>query len=707
MAKAQILVVEDDNIVVLELRDRLQSLGYAVSGVASYGGEAIEKAAETRPDLVLMDIRLKGAVDGVEAAEEIRARFDIPVVYLTAYADENTLQRAKVTEPYGYIIKPFEERELHSAIEVALYKHKAEEALRESEKRFRELVENANDVIYTHDLEGNFTSVNPAATRIYGYTTEEILRLNIAQIVDPEYLPLARQKIQEKLEGSPRIEPYELLTYSKEGEPIWVEVSTRLPEKEGQPVGVQGIARDITERKRAVEKLRESEEKYRLLTETAREMIISHDMEGHVTYANKAALETSGYSEEEALRMNINVVVPADQLAGLKERYTKRTSGNAGAYTYETEFITRTGRRIPVEMSSSLLIKHGKPSGVLIVGRDITERKRAEEMLRESEARFRTLFENVPNVAVQGYGSDGTIHYWNKANEIIYGYAAEEAIGKNLIDLIIPPEMRNEVREMIKHGAQTGEMLPASELSLLRKDGTRVSVFSSHAVVKQPGREPELFCIDVDLTELKRAEEELQHTLEKLRKTLGATIQAMAFTVETRDSYTAGHQRQVANLAHAIATEMGLSKEQIEGLCMAAVIHDLGKITVPTDILNKPGQLTGNEFGIIKCHPRTGYDILKTIEFPWPIAQIIFQHHERMDGSGYPQGLSGEEIILEARILAVADVVEAMASFRPYRPARGLDKALEEISQNRGVLYDPGVVDACLKLFTEKRVQFE
>ena len=206
-----------------------------------------------------------------------------------------------------------------------------------------------------------------------------------------------------------------------------------------------------------------------------------------------------------------------------------------------------------------------------------------------------------------------------------------------------------------------------------------------------------VLALQQELTERKRAEEELQHTLEKLRKTLGATIQAMAFTVETKDPYTAGHQRRVTDLARAIATEMGLSKEQIEGIRMAAVIHDIGKITVPTDILNKPGRLTGNEFGIIKCHPTVGYDVLKTIEFPWPIAQIIFQHHERMDGSGYPQGLSGEEIILEARILAVADVIEAMASFRPYRPARGLDKALEEISQNRGVLYDPAAVDACLK----------
>jgi response regulator RpfG family c-di-GMP phosphodiesterase len=210
-----------------------------------------------------------------------------------------------------------------------------------------------------------------------------------------------------------------------------------------------------------------------------------------------------------------------------------------------------------------------------------------------------------------------------------------------------------------------------------------------------------------ELAERKRAEGELQHTLEKLREALGGIIQTVALTVETRDPYTAGHQRRVSNLARAIATEMGLSEEQIDGIRMAAAIHDLGKINIPTDILSKPGQLSEHEFGIIKCHPRTGYDILKTVEFPWPIAQMVFQHHERMDGSGYPQGLSGEEIILGARILAVADVVEAMASFRPYRPARGLDKALEEISQNRGVLYGAEVVDACLKLLAEERFTFE
>ena len=210
-----------------------------------------------------------------------------------------------------------------------------------------------------------------------------------------------------------------------------------------------------------------------------------------------------------------------------------------------------------------------------------------------------------------------------------------------------------------------------------------------------------------DITERKRAEEELQDSLEKLRKALGGTIQAIALTVEMRDPYTAGHQRRVANLARALAAEMGLPKEQIDGIRMAGVIHDLGKISVPSEILSKPTRLRDTEFSLIKDHPQVGYDILKTIEFPWPVAQIVLRHHERLDGSGYPQGLSGEGILLEARILAVADVVEAMSSHRPYRPALGIDKALEEISQNRGVLYDSEVVGTCLKLITEKGFTLE
>jgi putative nucleotidyltransferase with HDIG domain len=203
-----------------------------------------------------------------------------------------------------------------------------------------------------------------------------------------------------------------------------------------------------------------------------------------------------------------------------------------------------------------------------------------------------------------------------------------------------------------------------------------------------------------------RAEKDLKQSLEKSQRLLEQTVNVLASTVEMRDPYTAGHQRQVNKLACAIAEEMGLPEEQIDGIRMAALIHDIGKIYVPAEILSRPGELTETEFGLIKIHSQAGHDVLKPIEFPWPVAEIVLQHHERLNGSGFPQGLSGEEILLEARIIGVADVVEAMSSHRPYRPALGINKALEEISQNRGVLYDPQVVDVCLKVFSENGFKF-
>ena len=210
-----------------------------------------------------------------------------------------------------------------------------------------------------------------------------------------------------------------------------------------------------------------------------------------------------------------------------------------------------------------------------------------------------------------------------------------------------------------------------------------------------------------DISALKQAQDELHKSHEQMRKNMGAIIQAMSMTIEKRDPYTAGHQRRVAKLCRAIATELGFSWERIQGLRMAAAIHDLGKILVPAAILNKPGAMSEHELAIIRLHPRMAYDILKGIKFPWPLAQTIYQHHERLDGSGYPRQLKGEAILLEARILAVADVVESMASFRPYRQAVGLQPALQELRTNRGILYDEKVVDACLMLITEKGFDFE
>jgi len=202
-------------------------------------------------------------------------------------------------------------------------------------------------------------------------------------------------------------------------------------------------------------------------------------------------------------------------------------------------------------------------------------------------------------------------------------------------------------------------------------------------------------------------EEMVQKRTEKLKKTQEGTILIIAQIIGIKDPYISGHQERVSWLAAAIAEEMNLSKEKREGIRIASLVHDIGKISIPTEILNKPGKISDVEFGLIQQHVEAGYKILKEIDFPWPIAEIVLQHHENVDGTGYPNGLKDGDILIEAQIIRVADVVEAMSSDRPYRPSLGIDAALEEITQNKGILYDPEAVDVCLRLFKEKGFKFE
>jgi HD-GYP domain-containing protein (c-di-GMP phosphodiesterase class II) len=242
------------------------------------------------------------------------------------------------------------------------------------------------------------------------------------------------------------------------------------------------------------------------------------------------------------------------------------------------------------------------------------------------------------------------------------------------------------------------------EIDIVRKDGEVRHLYVWRARILWDGKEHYQLRYS-DITESKRSEKQLKETLESLRKAVGTTIQVMVSAVETRDPYTSGHQIRSADLSRAIATEMGLPQEKIDGIRMAGSIHDIGKLSIPAEILSKPTKLSDIEFSLIKEHARQGYEILKNVESPWPLAETVYQHHERMDGSGYPRNLKGDEILMEARILAVSDVVESMATHRPYRPALGLNAALAEIENNKGTLYDAEAADACLRLFREKGFQ--
>ncbi len=324
---------------------------------------------------------------------------------------------------------------------------------------------------------------------------------------------------------------------------------------------------------------------------------------------------------------------------------------------------------------------------------------RTYQKVRQSEERFRALGENAPDI-IYTLDADGAFSYINPAWESILGYTKEEVVGRYFIDFIKEEDVGRFSRyleRVLNHKETvtgvTGVIITKNgkerlfNISCSPNLGTDDEVIGAIGTIK-------------DITELEKH-------VEMLEAALQSTIDAMAIIVESKDPYTSGHQRRVMDVAVAIAEEMNLSQDKINGIRMAAMIHDIGKINVPAEILNKPGKLSDIEFKIIKTHPEAGYNILKNIEFRYPVAQIVRQHHEKMNGSGYPRGLSGEDILIEARVITVADVVEAMATDRPYRPSLGMAETLKEIEQGAGTLYDPEVVNACLKLFEEKGFQLQ
>jgi len=329
----------------------------------------------------------------------------------------------------------------------------------------------------------------------------------------------------------------------------------------------------------------------------------------------------------------------------------------------------------------------------------------AYQKIKESEARFRSLSENAPDI-IYTLGINGEFTYINPAIETILGYRTEEITGKYFADIA----RKEDVAKYIKFFKQVSDQKQTikEEMGiLLHKDGTeRYFSISGAPNFDSEGNFIGLVGTFKNLTEIRRSEMELKRSFEKLQSAMSSTIDAISLIVESRDPYTAGHQRRVAQLAVAIAEKLGLSEERIELIRMGSLIHDIGKIYIPSEILTKPKQLGDLEFTMMKSHPTVGYEILNKVDFIPTIVDIVHQHHERIDGSGYPLGISGNDIFLESRIVAVADIVEAMASNRPYRPARGTAVALEEIKKLRGSALDKGVVDACLKLFEEQDFNF-
>jgi PAS domain S-box-containing protein len=464
------------------------------------------------------------------------------------------------------------------------------------------------------------------------------------------------------------------------------------------------VARSI-ERKRAEDALRQSEQRVSLHFQKTPLAVVEWDTGFRVLEWNHAAEKVFGYTAADAIGRHASFIVP-ERFKDQVDRVWSDLMANSGGERSTNENVTKDGRTISCEWYNTPLVDGaGRVIGAASLVHDVTERLRTETALRDSEELYRRLVASIPDMIVRT-DLEGSILFVNDVGVRLSGAeSAQSLIGRNVFDFVTA-EDRDKAADAI--GRLFDEKVGPQEIGLTFQPGSVIPFEIDGAVLRDPDGTPYgIVYLCRDITERKRAEKDLREGLSKLRSTLKASIDSLASAIEMRDPYTAGHQERVTRLARAIACEMGLAGERVEAIEIAGAIQDIGKLYVPAEILSKPTKLTEIEYALIKMHAQAGYTILSKIDFPWPIARIVHEHHELVNGSGYPQKLAGKDILLEARILCVADVVEAMSSHRPYRPALGIGAALEEIAQKRGILYDREVVDACLRLFRERQFNFD
>jgi PAS domain S-box-containing protein len=567
-------------------------------------------------------------------------------------------------------------------------------------RRFELLSKHANDIILLADGSGRIVEVNDRALSAYGYDRTEIVTRQLQDLQAPGATTNeGMATLATGREGS----LFETEQRRKDGSVFPVEISARRIEIEGE-TWHQLIVRDITERKRAEAALGESRQIMEGILNTIPVRVFWKDKNLVYLGCNAPFAHDAGFAD------------PKDVVG--KDDYQMGWRDQAESYRADDRLVIESGRsKILIDepqttpegktialLTSKIPLRDpaGQIVGVLGTYMDITEYKRAQDALRLSEAKYRGLFEVTRDAIMMIEPPSWKFTSGNRAAVRMFGASSEEEFvtyGPWQLSPERQPDGRTSAEKaaaMIETAMREGSHL--FEWTHRRIDGVEFPADVLLNRIVQEGKVM-LHATVRDITERKQAEQ----TREQLAAALEETVQAIASTVEMRDPYTAGHQRRVTKIAEATAMEMGLPADRIRGLKLACTVHDLGKIRTPADILSKPGKLSDLELELVKTHSQAGYDILKPISFPWPIADIVLQHHERVDGSGYPNGLKGDAILPEARILAVADVVEAIMSHRPYRPALGLAAAIAEIRQGSGKLYDPAVVDACVKVMADGR----
>jgi PAS domain S-box-containing protein len=441
-----------------------------------------------------------------------------------------------------------------------------------------------------------------------------------------------------------------------------------------------------------------SESRYRRLFETAQDGILLLNADtAQIEDVNPYLIRMLDYSHEEFLGKKLWEVGAFADIAESKEMFAELQT--TGYVRFENlPLRAKAGHRVEVEFISNSY----DCEGVKVIQcniRNISDRVKARRAQEAAEGNLRAVVEQM--ITGIYMVQDGKFAFVNRRGaEILGETSASGVVGTNPLDWVVESD-RAAIAEMMRR-LTAGEAESLSiDFSSLRRDGSVVQLGMHVAAASYHGR-PARIAVLQDISEKKRDARRIAEYLQKLKAAFESTVEVVSKIGEIRDPYTHGHERRVGEIAAAIAAEMGMDADRVEGIRVAGHMHDVGKISVPAEILSKPTRLSPTEFDMVRAHAQQGYDILKGIDFPWPVALVALQHHERLDGSGYPQGLKGDAIALEARIISIADVIEAMSSHRPYRPGLGVEKSLAEIERGRGIAYEPAAVDACLRLFRDK-----
>jgi len=631
----------------------------------------------------------------------------------------------------------------------------------EAEQRvLGEALRQAAEAVVVVDRDLRITFLNPAFYAQFGYAPEEILGKPVSVLaVEGQVDDLQPEGVIRQLHERERWQG-EVVRRARDGGKIPIHMSAAaIRAADGAITGYIANYLDLRELQRAERALRDSERHYRALTENISDLITLIDRDAVMRYQSPSVERLIGFDRDELIGHNIFELIHPEDAPRVEAVLQEALRTPGAVHSVDFRIRRKDGVYRYFESMGRNLLDDPSVAGVIVTSRDITERKEYEASLRKVN---RTLKVLVAGNAVLMHATNeqhllsevcrtivdvgGYRIAWVGSAAPDTGTIRAEAVAgierTALETYCLSAGDRDTAPDPAMTALRSGQIqivqdiqaaaLPASFQELLRQHGIASAIYlplhengKSLAVLGICAQDYNAFDREEislleelanDLaygiralhvrTQRDRALAQHHRSLKQLRDNMEDTIAAIATTVEIRDPYTAGHERRVAALATTIARTMSLPKPQIEGIHFGALIHDLGKIRVPAEILSKPGRLSGLEFELIKCHSQTGYDILKGIKFPWPVASMVLQHHERIDGSGYPNGLRNGEILLESKILAVADTVEAMASHRPYRVALGVDAALDQIRMMRGQLFDPEVVDACLQVFAGGTFQF-